>query len=313
MQIRLAYDPSKALRDQHLIDTGQPLASVEYLTVNTVAITREQRAVIVPLLTGQIATIPALVRGMVRGHDGQPRLDNGIVLTGGQSDPRQWDAVPTLDAWCARAAAVVQTNATWEAKLTEAMTIWQAEQKAAAARAAAARETADADLTEVRRLEAAGDLAALRAFHIRTAALSPKNARYYEQQRDDAIRSLEAAARDALKAAWVAAHGSPRLQRALAAGYDCQRLYVTERAALEALGFDVDFDDNAAWKSRSCPSETALDIAETVAALGQASVVWLTTPADNTESDDVYDTFTPVEAVVVTGYLTKYTLVREII
>jgi hypothetical protein len=309
MQIRLAYEPSKALRDRWLIDTGQPLATVEYLTVDTGAITREQRAVIVPLLTGQIATIPALVRGMVRGHDGQPLLDNGIVLTGGQSDPRQWDAVPTLDAWCARAAAFAQTNAAWEAKLADAMTAWQAEQKAAAARAAAARETADADLAAVRRLEAAGDLAALRAFHIRTAGLSPKDARYYEQQRDDAIRSLEAAARDAAKSAWAAAHGSPLLQRALAAGYDCQRLYVTERAALEAPGFDVDFDNEAAWKSRSCPSAAALDLADRVQRLpgAQVEIVWLTQPIDG--EDDAYE-FEPCETVAVTRYLDRYTLIK---
>lgn len=291
MQIRLAYEPSKALRDRWLIDTGQPLATVEYLTVDTGAITREQRAVIVPLLTGQIATIPALVRGMVRGHDGQPLLDNGIVLTGGQSDPRQWDAVPTLDAWCARAAAFAQTNAAWEAKLADA------------------RETADADLAAVRRLEAAGDLAALRAFHIRTAGLSPKDARYYEQQRDDAIRSLEAAARDAAKSAWAAAHGSPLLQRALAAGYDCQRLYVTERAALEAPGFDVDFDNEAAWKSRSCPSAAALDLADRVQRLpgAQVEIVWLTQPIDG--EDDAYE-FEPCETVAVTRYLDRYTLIK---
>lgn len=311
MKVRLAYLTSRTLRDQHLIDTGQPLASVEYLTVDTESITREQRAVIVPLLAGEIATTPALVRGMVRGHDGQPRLDNGVVLTGGQSDPRQWDTFPTPDAWCARAARIITANAAWEPRLADAMTAWQAEQKAAAAREAAARETADADLAEVRRLEAAGDLAALRAFHIRTAGLSPKNARYYEQQRDDAIRSLEAAARDAAKSAWAAAHGSPRLQRALAAGYDCQRLYVQERAALEAPGFFVDFDNEAEWKSRSCPSEAALDICDSAQIPGaQVEVVWLTDlPRNMPGAPFVFD---GCEAVAVTRYLDRYTLIKLI-
>lgn len=127
-------------------------------------------------------------------------------------------------------------------------------------------------------------------------------------------KKAEYAARQAERAAWIETHGSDYLRRATALGYNCQRQYVTERAALELPGYEVDFDDRAAWKSRSCPSEAALGEVEQLIRQGyDAEVVWLIEPIQEPEySDDDDYCFEPCETIVVRNYLGKYDLVKEI-
>ncbi len=128
-----------------------------------------------------------------------------------------------------------------------------------------------------------------------------------EQAIADKKESAERAERqrqDAHRAAWIMGHGSEFLRKAVDAGYNCQRRYVTERAALEHPGYVVDFDDAATWRSRSCPSESAL----IVALADGGTVVWLTRPV--TVPGDDYGEVEPLEAVVITAYLERYTLVR---
>ena len=130
------------------------------------------------------------------------------------------------------------------------------------------------------------------------------------------------AAKLAEKLAWCAAHGSDQLRRGVAAGYNCQRLYVIERAKLEAPGFTVDFQNGAEWSARACPSLKALDMAAAadLLKLGESEVVWLTAPAvnsapidtDSIEDDTEGDDFDPCEAVVIREYLGKYDLVKVV-
>lgn len=115
-----------------------------------------------------------------------------------------------------------------------------------------------------------------------------------------------AEAQEVDKAAWIAAHGSDHLRAAFAAGYDCQRLYVTERAAAEFPGFQVDFSDRSRWDRRSCPSEEGLGIS--LATKG-SRVVWLTAPVRKVDDEDEWE---PREAVVVEDFLGRYDLVREV-
>lgn len=115
--------------------------------------------------------------------------------------------------------------------------------------------------------------------------------------------AAEKAQRETEKAAWIAEHGSEHLRQAFAAGYNSQRRYVQERAALEYPGYAIDFDDNAGWKARSFPSEAAL--AEALRVKGE--VVWLTSGVERSEE---WEEFTEREAVVITGYLGKYDLIK---
>lgn len=150
---------------------------------------------------------------------------------------------------------------------------------------------------------------------------------YAEKVRaDKALRDQIAAEREEqrrkneeAKAEWIKEHGSAHLRRAFDASYDCQRQYVIERAAQEAPGYVVDFNNTAAWDSRTFPSETALNAAEDAGllGLGTARVVWLTSGPSNhapTRSDyyDDYDEWEPCEAVVIRYYLNKYDLVMPL-
>lgn len=136
----------------------------------------------------------------------------------------------------------------------------------------------------------------------RYAEAERQAAEHREAQRQAA--EAEKARRLAERAAWAQAHGSPRLRKCVEAGYDCQRLYVLERAAAEHPGYVVDFDDSASWKDRAGPSEAALDEAARVG--GQ--VVWLTgLPLDDGAPDDYQD---EREAVVIRAYLGKYDLIK---
>lgn len=134
----------------------------------------------------------------------------------------------------------------------------------------------------------------------------------------EAAKRAAAEAAAAEKRAWVEAHGSAHLMRACGAGYDCQRLYVTERAARELPGFTPLLGvAEADWRSRSCPSAEALGLALRLAEAGHAAeVVWLTNAGaelgaeDDYAEDDYVEPFEPAEAVVVTGYLGRYRALR---
>ena len=128
----------------------------------------------------------------------------------------------------------------------------------------------------------------------------------------EAAEKAAKAARDAERSAWIAEHGSDYLRRATALGYNCQRQYMTERAAAELPGFDVDFDRRAEWQNRSCPSVEALELVEALIEGGHnAEVVWLVEPVAQLEDEDGCPAwFDPCEAVVVQEYLGKYYLVK---
>lgn len=119
-------------------------------------------------------------------------------------------------------------------------------------------------------------------------------------------------ARLADRAAWIDEHGSEYLRKAVGAGYSCQRQYVTERVALELPGFAVDFADRVETKSRACPSERRLDESLALIAGGhQALVVWLTRePVEPVEPAEYDEPAEEREAIVIDGYLGRYTLVK---
>jgi len=78
------------------------------------------------------------------------------------------------------------------------------------------------------------------------------------------------------KVKWIATHGSERLKLAVAEGYNAQKQYVIERAAVElGVGATVDYDDKGKWKDRSCPSLDALTLEKELKVKGfTSSTVW---------------------------------------
>jgi len=174
----------------------------------------------------------------------------------------------------------------------------------------------DCERAAIDALEVAGDVAALDTWQ--PSVVSREEASHYGlyERSHKAWSGLKAKAADADKARWIDAHGSAHLKRAAAEGYDCRRLYVLERAAIEAPELIVDFYNGAEWRERACPTVAALDALEEarVLELGEPLIVWLTSgprPSKVEEYDEPVE-FEPCEALVLRGYLGRYDLVKII-
>lgn len=307
-------------RQQYAAETGRLLGDREEFPIDLSQLTPEQRETMLDCTGLRTRADLTTVLG--------PRGGVQVVAPVVPQSPDDWMAV------CAAYRAVRDTVRAEAEQLAEQRAAQVAEQVAAAEARIADLEAAPLDQLVAARQER-GDLGItlpqdgylsastshplaerLTALHARRQALyrradqeRARRAREEHEAREAAERA-ERARRAAEKSAWVAEHGSDFIKKAVAAGYDCQRRYVTERAALELPGFTVDFDDRADWRSRSCPSADALDRALALREAGHdATVVWLTTPPSDPTSDgyDVDDE--PREAIVVAAYLGHYTLV----
>lgn len=341
MNVKLQYMPSEKLRQDYLMETGERLPSPASLKVDLADLTPPQRAIVVQagINHHDVVAMPSIVIGIKADilSPGRPAFaydpnhsSPGMTLIGGEGD---FDTIPTVQEWLAMAEARLATHARWQPELDARLAAWQAEQDAKAQRKRELEQQYTALKTEwlpkidamteaeanhalpesIRQIEQ--EMKALRVSFGYRGCLSDARHERWERLRRERVK----AETEAAKTAWVQAHGSAHLKRACAGGYDCQRLYVTERAALEAPGFAVDFDDTAGWKSRACPSVEALDIADSVTAgLGSVEVVWLTEPVTEKAEvrGDYYepyeDEFEPCEAVIIRGYLDKYALVRVV-
>ncbi|MDP2730587.1 MAG: hypothetical protein Q8O55_08885 [Dehalococcoidales bacterium] len=119
-------------------------------------------------------------------------------------------------------------------------------------------------------------------------------------EENESKKEAEGKTQEQERAKWVAQYGSSRLQKSLAAGYECQGAYVMERLALE-FGEGWDMHAEAEWKHRVYPSEAALDLAANFETKGyEAEAVWLTSNG--------LDGFEACEAVVVKKFLSKYSV-----
>ncbi|RMD60415.1 hypothetical protein D6833_09715 [Candidatus Parcubacteria bacterium] len=111
-----------------------------------------------------------------------------------------------------------------------------------------------------------------------------------EQERAEMAKVEERKRREAEKLAWIKQHGSELLRRAVAAGHDCDRRYLLERAAMEYPGFVLDYNETADWRERSCPTINALNERDEVLKAHpdvRCSIVWLTSEPSN--AFDHYD------------------------
>lgn len=120
---------------------------------------------------------------------------------------------------------------------------------------------------------------------------------------------------------WIADNGSEPLRTAHQRGYNVVGQYLRERVAKEFPGFEIDSKNKAKWEERANPSPQALVLeTETLdqaarSGSGQVRIVWLTRGLDGTDYKPLIrfrDAPPPREAVVVVGFLGRYTLVREV-
>lgn len=273
---------SEALRERRFVSTGEELARDVRVDVEPFALSPEARS-------GLWMLHHRMIEGVKPGTLWQSSTDNPAPEI---VDPASVRIADERGAYDAPHVALVG-NVIIADELPDAgqIAVWLAGLAPWRARldeVAALREQRQTEhgQREAKRREArAAEQAALQA------------ARDAERDRKNAERD----AAEAAKVAWIEANGSDHLRRAIAGGYDCQRQYVTERAALEHPGFVVNFDGTADWRSRACPSPAALSLAEQTG----GTVVWLTRGMD--EDDDGGR-----EVVVITGFLGKHGLIREI-
>lgn len=222
--------------------------------------------------------------------------------------PVEFDTEPSVE----QAIEAIHRLATMESERKA-----EVERKAAAERVRLQKRTDDERrvLDDLQALEKAVDLDGAKAYVLPSD--DPRLASY----KDGTIRTIRNKMADAEKARWVSAHGSDHLKRACAGGYDCQRLYIVERAAHEAPGWIVDYNGTGRENSRSCPSMEALEIEADAAKLAPQigtsapSIVWLTDEPSNKSKrrdDDDWngEMFEECEAVMMRGYLGNYDLYK---
>lgn len=140
--------------------------------------------------------------------------------------------------------------------------------------------------------------------------------RQAEIRADMEKRQAERAAAEKAKKTWVEEYGSERLKKAFSMGYECGKLYATERAALEFPGFVVDLEGRTDWGASVCPSLEALELEEEVRRYKffdpdrmETFVCKLTRPPYPLDYGEDWE---PKEAVVVRRFLGKYDLIREL-
>lgn len=115
-------------------------------------------------------------------------------------------------------------------------------------------------------------------------------ARYTEELAKEHLEAVEKAKVEEEKQAWIETHGSERLKEATKRGYDCKRLYLTERLALELPGYVTRiWDGRGQWelKDRSCPSEKALEEVKRLEKLGIKPVIkWAVFEDDDGDTEE---------------------------
>jgi hypothetical protein len=135
------------------------------------------------------------------------------------------------------------------------------------------------------------------------------------KQRSDAIKELTAEKNERERREWSEHHGSEHLKKSLLEGFDCKKLYVIERAALEAPDFEVDYYDAAKFDYISCPTWAALTAKDEAEALGLGlpMIVKLTRPPDSSDNSDYPDDLDePETAIMIERYLDEYNIFKVV-
>jgi len=99
------------------------------------------------------------------------------------------------------------------------------------------------------------------------------------------------------KVAWIAQYGSDHLRLCVERGYSCDEAYVSQRTAKEFLGYDILGD--AVWIRHPQPSHVGL--LEAIRVSGEVVLM------HRNKQDGL-----PEEAVIISGYLGKYSLFQVI-
>ena len=303
----IAWSASDNLRKEELAKTGEAADTRRRFELDLTELTQEQRQPIVEFAGPNLRIINMTTSvAFEKTYKSQRYL---------KSYNLNFDAQPAL----ADILAYIEARRTEEAKASAHKAQVDAEENAERER----KTTLYNKLyTQVEMLIEASDYDGLNNFNMSDVGnWSPPRKDSLLKIRHEAMAEIKARHAASEKWQWISEHGSNHLQQCAERGYDCQRLYVLERAAVEAPGFTVDFNDSSDWKDRSCPTEEAIQAEIEAEALALTAsmpkVVWLTSAPSHDVSDaygyyDQPEPFEPCEAVVIRRYLDKYDLVQVI-
>lgn len=318
MKVYLRYNASNKLCNEYIVNTGRRLSD-EFVTVEMEELTQATRAIIVECgidHAGKVS-LPLKVKRLDTTGYGSPSLTH-------DANSPSFDKIPTVAEWLAVAAPILEHNRPWLEKLEVAKL-----EKAAAEKVEEEEQDRLQNAYKAMQEEWLPKIAAMT--EAEANQLFPDQEIYKTEQKlkwitghklttvksdryDSLLKARLSAEYEAAKNSFVNAHGSDRLRRAVERGHDCKRLYTVERAAHEAPGFVVDIENDADWKSRSCPSVGALNAADAAEKLGLGSVeiVWLTAEPNDKPAHERkwgYD-FDPCEALLIRRYLGEYDLIK---
>lgn len=297
--MKLVYHLTDEARKRIFVETGKDPGRDQAVEVDPAQLSADDRRLLLTL-NPTLASTTNLV-GLPKWNitDGITRSAFGwLELNAPTDDPVALLATYHDAVVVSQRDAEAERDAALQALIAE-LTTWPADREVY-------RSVGKAFAGAPREAEARAALDAARSRHAAYRA-----AEQAERTAQVAAAAAERVQREQERAAWARSHGSTHLKKCVESGYDCQRLYVLERAALEHPGYLVDYNGVAEWRERSGPSERSLDEATRVG----GTVVWLTAEPSSAiaepEEDGSWEKpFQPCEAVVISGYLGKYDLIK---
>lgn len=336
--LKIEWKASNTLQRQEVVETGIRTDSDRSILIDMTTLSREEREAVLSVATydswyetgKRVAGYVIKITRTLAIETPDYKQDDASRWYSGKD--LEFDHTPTLAEACqigAAKVAVVARGQTEAKRFEDAKKAEEAEKDKAERAEFARLKAIYLELEpQVKALVASDDLAALEAwkwpqgYHPCFPQYHPfeYDYRFGDFSRRDSLSKLISERKDAIKKAqaeaeradWIEAHGSDHLKRACDAGHDCDRLYWKERAALEYPGFVLDYEKHADWKSRSCPTISALDRRDEILAAHpgvKATIVWLTDEPRATKDYDYYNEFERREAIVVDDPTYKHNLV----
>lgn len=307
MMLKVVYQVSDKVIAKELIETGIKGERVREVYFNLPELDTGVRQ--------KLVEIKAIDLGKGTGTVSQKvDITNHIAWSDSRSrkheKPVEFDDVPTIDQVIQFFESQTKYSAEIEAKKAEE------EEKERKAKLVEAEEKEKIDEMEVNQ-----DLEGLNSYTIPKDF--PSDSRGLYAYSGKAYNIVKKELSEAGRKRWVMEHGSDHLKKGISEDYDCQRLYVVERAAKEAPLFVVDFNGSGRHESRTCPSMEALELADKAKELnlGTPQIVWVTKepsfeiPQNENDDDNNYEyydhpKFTPAEAILLENFLGSYDLYR---
>lgn len=288
----LRFEASESLKKKYFVENGKIFYPIEHMILlNSEQLSPDERSLLYSC-NPKIKDIwyidfPNIVISCV---------DSSITLMQ-QTEQYLFDAIPTVEEWIAKASVIVQNN-------TRIVNDAQKIHEEKLANIAIKRNRYQDMLAEYKnkmenkvltyglRLETS-ELQTLLALEKELDIPDYKSVAQYVK---DKKRQIDQQKYDNMKYVFITAHGSPQLRLAYELDYECNIMYVTERAHKEFPDYKVYFENVHTHKSE-CPSVKAINFLIENGSFGKTIAV-----LENTDE----------EVIMIKNYLGNYTLIKKL-